>query len=215
MTSQMQKTKIVFVDSRVENYQLLLAGIDPAAEVIILHPNQDGIEQITAVLSQRQTIESLHIISHGEAGSLQLGNTELNSNNLHHYASTIEQWQIALTENADLLLYGCNIATGNLGQSFVANLAQLTQADIAASTNLTGAATLGGNWDLEFTTGTIETNLPFTQTALNDYTGILPKPATQFKTEVVASDQNISYTAPGANNPSQNYTLNFGVNNKF
>ena len=208
MTSQIQKTEVVFIDSRVENYQTLLEGLNPAAEVVLLDPNQDGIEQITADLSQRQNLESLHIISHGEAGSLQLGNTELNSNNLSQYASNFEQWQNALTANADLLLYGCNVATDSLGQSFVTNLAQLTQADLAASTDLTGNVALGGNWTLEFSTGTIEADLAFDAASLNRYNGILAQPATNFVIEPRPSVEKYTYIRPGANDPAQ-YTMAF------
>ena len=45
------------------------------------------------------------------------------------------------------------------GQSLVQELAQLTRADVAASTDLTGAAALGGDWDLEVRRGAIETRI--------------------------------------------------------
>jgi hypothetical protein len=37
----------------------------------------------------------------------------------------------------------------------------LTGADVAASVDDTGHAQLGGNWDLEFTTGSVETGVVF------------------------------------------------------
>ncbi|HAO12691.1 MAG TPA: hypothetical protein DCQ51_16350, partial [Planktothrix sp. UBA8407] len=85
---------------------------------------------------------------------------------LNQYAKQFQQWQTGLSENADILLYGCNLASGSLGQSFVTNLSQLTQADIAASNDLTGNTALGGNWALEVQTGNIETALSFSQNAI-------------------------------------------------
>ena len=62
----------------------------------------------------------------------------------------------ALTDSGDILLYGCNVAAGDAGQSFIEALAQYTRADIAASTDLTGASSLRGDWVLEASTNPIE-----------------------------------------------------------
>ena len=45
-------------------------------------------------------------------------------------------------------------ADAELGQAFVADLAALTGADVAASSDATGDAALGGDWELEIGTGT-------------------------------------------------------------
>ena len=62
----------------------------------------------------------------------------------------------ALSENADLLLYGCDFAGDEAGRALTDSIAELTGADVAASTDLTGHADLGGDWDLEYRTGQIE-----------------------------------------------------------
>ena len=45
------------------------------------------------------------------------------------------------------------------GEQFVNQLALLTNADVAASDDLTGHVKLGGDWDLEYQTGNIESDL--------------------------------------------------------
>lgn len=62
----------------------------------------------------------------------------------------------SLSSNADILLYGCNFAEGNVGLAAVNTLSQLTGADIAASDDLTGNGDLGGDWQLEVISGSIE-----------------------------------------------------------
>ena len=62
----------------------------------------------------------------------------------------------AMTADGDVLVYGCDVAAGDVGQQFVAALAASTDADIAASTDITGAASPGGNWDLEAHVGDAE-----------------------------------------------------------
>lgn len=42
---------LLFIDGSVSDYQSLITGVE-ADQVIILNPNQDGIQQITSVLEQ-------------------------------------------------------------------------------------------------------------------------------------------------------------------
>jgi predicted cupin superfamily sugar epimerase len=105
------------------------------------------------VLANRSDIASVHIVSHGAEGSLQLGASTINSDNLQAYSNSLQQWASALTADADILLYGCDVASGETGEAFVQQLSQLTGADVAASDDLTGSAALGGDWDLEVKNG--------------------------------------------------------------
>ncbi len=52
------------------------------------------------------------------------------------------------------MLYGCDVAKGDAGASFVNQLAKATGADVAASTNDTG---VHGDWALEYHSGAVET----------------------------------------------------------
>lgn len=62
-----------------------------------------------------------------------------------------------LTASGDILLYGCDVAQGYLGQEFIDLLANTTSADIAASDDATGSYISSANFNLEATTGTVET----------------------------------------------------------
>src|SRR4028118_421435 len=110
MTPQKNASKLIFIESNVEDYQSLISGISPNAEVIILDETLDGIEQITERLAIEQNIEAIHIISHGSPGAVQLGAYTLNSSNIENFAPGLKQWRKALTKGADILLYGCNVA---------------------------------------------------------------------------------------------------------
>ncbi|MEH2043186.1 DUF4347 domain-containing protein [Nostoc sp.] len=164
---------LLFVDKSVTDYQQLLAGVTPGTEIHVLEPGQDGVTQITNTLLGRQNIASLHIVSHGEAGGVDFGSSALNSIDLPQYAAQLKTWSKALTNDADILFYGCNVAQGQLGQTFVQNISQVTGADVAASDNLTGNSSLGGDWNLEVATGAIETSPIFSTDVLNSYKGTL------------------------------------------
>ncbi|BAU44230.1 Ig-like domain-containing protein [Leptolyngbya sp. O-77] len=172
MPSITSQPTVVFIDAATPDYQTLIAGIHADADVYVLSAELDGIQQITDSLTGRNNVSSVHIISHGSAGNLQLGSAVLNGDTLAHYNTFLQSWSAALTDNADILLYGCNIADGE-GSAFVDQLAEITGANLAASTNPTGSAAYGGDWTLEYTTGNIEAPTPFSAESLRNYSGIL------------------------------------------
>ncbi len=148
--------EIIFIDAIVADLQQYITS-HPNADVVLLDANRDGVEQIAAVLAGRTGIESVHIISHGSAGNISLGNASLNLTGVQgQYADELATIKAALSENADILIYGCNVAEGQAGQAFAIALATSTGADIAASTDLTGAIKLGGDWNFETQTGFID-----------------------------------------------------------
>jgi len=163
------RLEILFVDPSVEGHESLSAGLRASAPADVnlliyeLDPNRNGLEQISEVLTefQKETIpvDGLHIVSHAAPGQMRLGDTQLNTQSLSadtSVAETLESWKEYLSEEADILLYGCDLADGEIGWEFVQNLADLTGADVAASTDATGAEHLGGNWVMESSTGLIE-----------------------------------------------------------
>ncbi|MBD0341271.1 MAG: DUF4347 domain-containing protein, partial [Microcoleus sp. Co-bin12] len=164
---------MVFVDSAVEDWQSLAVGVKAGTEVILVDRARDGIEQIAEALQSRKGIESVHIISHGESGSLQLGQTRLNSDNLETYRDSLKRWFSSsvnsLQNRFEILLYGCNVAAGKKGEAFVQKLSKLTKANIAASADITGSAQKGGNWVLEYATVAIKTGLAIEPEVMANY----------------------------------------------
>jgi Domain of unknown function (DUF4347)/Bacterial Ig domain len=159
---------LLFIDSSVTGADTWMK--QPGA--YLLDPGRDAIAQISQVLAGLKDVASVQIVSHGRSGGLFLGQDWVDVAALQNRASEIRQWQSALTQDADILLFGCEVAAGSLGQDFVAVLAQLSGADVAASDDLTGNQALGGDWDLEVQTGAIE-SLALFQTEQSDYEGIL------------------------------------------
>ncbi|WP_288378110.1 DUF4347 domain-containing protein [uncultured Massilia sp.] len=147
---------IVFIEADVSDYQSLLAGLPPDAEVHVLDPRQDGLALMAQVLEGRSGIAALHVLSHGREGAVSLGSLQLGSANLAEHGADLALIGAALAPDADILLYGCDIGAGTDGAAFVDALARATGADVAASSDPTGAVALGGNWILETASGTVE-----------------------------------------------------------
>ena len=155
--------ELILVDAGVADSDQFLAEVleanpDSMFEIRFLDSDQDGIEQISQLLSAEDAqYSAIHIISHGDEGEVVLGNSSLTADNLNQYVDQLAGWADALTEDADLLFYGCDLAGNAEGESFIESISAVTGADVAASDDLTGAAELGGDWDLELNVGTIET----------------------------------------------------------
>ncbi len=150
------KRVITFVDASLPDYKGLTGGRPGESEVIVLDPARDEFQQITEALAGRSGIMAIEIFSHGSSGALLLGSTRVDDLWLKGHAEQLTAWSQALSADADLLLYGCNVAEGVTGLEFVQDLAELTGADVAASTDLTGSSELWGNWTLEMRSGPIE-----------------------------------------------------------
>ncbi|MCP4767153.1 MAG: BspA family leucine-rich repeat surface protein, partial [Gammaproteobacteria bacterium] len=209
--AEQRSSEIVFVDEGVDNYQQLVDDLRNNAdsnrniEVVVLDRDQDGIEQISAVLQDRDDLDAVHIISHGSDGSVQLGNTTLDAYTLEQNNPNIALWANAFAETGDILIYGCNLAESEVGQSLIRELGELTLTDVAASDDRTGHASLGGDWELERQVGTIETEQAFSAGLQQSWAGTLSTPyvshETQNSVQETKSDQNwgqtFSYTSGG------------------
>ncbi|MCG8564329.1 MAG: DUF4347 domain-containing protein, partial [Desulfobacterales bacterium] len=169
--------ELILINGDVSEFDTLVQGLmsrDGAlAEVVILDGDQDGLAQVTDILSTQSDLSAIHIISHGRAGAVELGNTELTQAVIQQNPWAFSAWANALSETGDILFYGCNLAENESGKEFIQAVAQATGADIAASQDLTGHGTLGGDWDLEYHAGRIDTRPLATDTAVSDWQGTL------------------------------------------
>ncbi len=167
--------QLIFVDAALAGDAALIATLRQQAaasdglEIVVLDASTDGLSQIGTVLESRRNLAAVHILSHGSAASLELGNAVLDRTSLPARAAELSIWAQSFAPGGDILLYGCNVADGEWGLAFVDSLATLTGLDLAASADATGAAALGGNWVLEASRGVIEAD----SLAVAAYAGLL------------------------------------------
>lgn len=159
---------VVFIDTAVSNWLSLQSSFSGRSDtrIYLIDSSRDGIGQMADVLAGYQNLDSVRVFSHGSEGVLGLGSTRLDNGALGQYASQLLEIGGALSEDGDILLYGCDVAGSSSGQAFVQSLALLTRADVAASDDVTGA---GGDWVLEYQSGEIDDDWRGAQ----DYQGAL------------------------------------------
>ncbi|WP_169216585.1 FG-GAP-like repeat-containing protein [Brasilonema sp. UFV-L1] len=169
--SLVKSQEIVFIDKNLEDYHLLVNGVTPGIEVIVLDGQADGVAQITTALQARPQMSSIHIVAHGTPGCLYLGNSQLSLDTLDQYSAQLQTW-FSLCSNPQLHLYGCQVAAGDAGAEFLSQLHELTGASIAASQKRVGNAARGGSWQLQQHIGEGEVTSAFTPELMQSYSGV-------------------------------------------
>ena len=198
-----QRVELVFVDTGVDDYETLVDDLRASSsesrtlDVFLLDANRDGVEQISEILTDYQGVDAIHVVSHGTEGAVQLGDAWLSGETLGDYEHSLAGWSDALSREADLLFYGCDLAAGESGEALVGSIAKLTGADVAASEDLTGAEALGGDWELEYRAGEIETQIALSTQAREEYLAVLEAALSSdaaYLTTQLAFEQNTGQT---------------------
>ncbi|MGY0747215.1 SwmB domain-containing protein, partial [Azospirillum argentinense] len=164
--------QIAVIDTALSGWRDLQAGLPSGMEAVLIGEGRDGVAAMAQALAGRQGVRALHVLCHGFEGGLQLGTARLDEAALTARAAELAAIGACLADDGDILLYGCNVASGH-GESFLDALADITGAAMAASRTPTGAADLGGDWDLAWTRGTPRTEA----LRIDQYRGVLAAPS--------------------------------------
>ncbi|HEX5358260.1 MAG TPA: DUF4347 domain-containing protein, partial [Aquabacterium sp.] len=207
--------EVAFVDASLpdakELADLLQKQVDANRTLSIywINANSDGVKQISDVLATLKDVDAVHILSHGSDGNLQLGNATLNAQTLSQYAGDLASWHKSLSQDADLMLYGCDLAQDASGQQVVNDIQLLTGANVAASTDLTGDSSQGGDWVLEYQLGQINTGVALDVWHQTDWHGLLATYTVTNTSDSGAGSLRAAITS--ANGNAGTDTINFNI----
>ena len=201
--TEQARVELVVIDPSAENHEQLVADLqsqeDRLFEILVLNPREDGIAQITDALQDMRDVSAIHLVSHGEDGEVLLGATVLSKDTVQRYAAEMVTWQQSLTADADLLIYGCDLAASEDGIELTNSLNVLLGTDIAASDDDTGAAVFGGDWQLEHHVGEVETDVAFTSQLQDSWMGLL---------NVTVDNTSVGTAGAGSSSDTNSHTTN-------
>jgi Domain of unknown function (DUF4347)/FG-GAP-like repeat len=163
------ETLVVF-DERVSDIDILTQALLPGAVGFTIDSTTDSLELITELLATTAA-KHLAIVAHGEPGVVHLGKYPLDLKQLQLNSHKLQQWGVK-----EISLYSCDVAQGDIGRDLIYQLSELTGAKVSAAATKTGSAALGGNWDLNVTTGVIRSPDLFDSKILDTYQAILILP---------------------------------------
>jgi hypothetical protein len=164
--------EVAFIDTAVKDWETLRDSLKPDVEVVLIDSTRDGLAQVAESLEGRSDISAIHILSHGFEGGIFLGSSRINVDTLNGSQALLSTIGSALSQDGDILLYGCDVTQG-AGEAFAVRLSELTGADVAASSDDTGAVGKGGDWLLETKVGTVDTDTVLSSTAIESWDGLM------------------------------------------
>ncbi|MGN6315471.1 DUF4347 domain-containing protein, partial [Trinickia sp.] len=171
--AQTTDKQVVFINSNVADLQTLVAGLPAGTQYVVLDSTKDGLVQIEQYLQEHPGVSAIHLVSHGVAGEFQVGSTWINEADLSTYSAEFAQIGASMKAGGDFLIYGCDVAGNADGKALVQQISSISGLNVAASTDATGAATLGGDWTLEYDAGTVHTGVIFSAASEQNYDHVL------------------------------------------
>ncbi|WP_426442478.1 DUF4347 domain-containing protein [Bradyrhizobium genosp. P] len=142
------KREIAFIDRGIDDLETLIAGLRPDVEPILLSNDEPAPRQMARAVQGREGLEAIHVIAHGRPGEVSFGAGALSVETIAEHSDDLGQLGLRIG-NGELQLWTCQTAQGERGAAFVHTLARLAGAQVAASTQLVGAAAMGGQWALD------------------------------------------------------------------
>jgi hypothetical protein len=165
--------EIAFIDPAATEPERLLQHLRPDVKGIVLEPTTGAIVQIAHALEGQSGLNTIHVIAHGRPGQVCFGQGPLSIETLDQQAKHLAVIGRALGDDGQLMLWSCQTGRGSLGSSFVDALARAIDADVAAATDLVGAAARGGSWELDCGSAAVDARPPLTSDGVANYTGLL------------------------------------------
>ncbi|MBP0018893.1 MAG: CHAT domain-containing protein [Cyanobacteria bacterium SBLK] len=177
-----------FIDERADDPHRLLYGGEAGTISTLVTARENGIsfvtEKLTEIDAEGGEIEAVNIVAEGNQGYFWLGNALVTAETVAEggiYREQLQTWGQSLSSNAvtehgrsaDILLYSCLTALEAAGEGLANQIASATGVDVAASIDITGSNSYQGDWDLEYRTGAIEAQNPFTPETLEQWEGKL------------------------------------------
>ena len=173
ISSGVNTRELIIIDEAVPEQHRFYQNLPAHALVAKISSQQDGWQQLVDILSQHQHLSAVHLVSHANDGELKLGNSLVNTERLHQEIDSFATFNQAIKPGGDILFYGCDLASTQQGEEFLALIKNNTHTDVAASNDPTGHFEQGGDWELEIHKGDIEAKQPFSEKALADFTHTL------------------------------------------
>lgn len=145
---------LVVLDAGVHEGGRLAGSFADAAATVVIGSGDDLFASVGSALERVGDVSAIHLVSHGSPGRFSLGGTTFDAAGIDQWDDGLVAWNRLAGPGADLYLWGCDVAGGD-GASLVDSIHTVSGFGVAASTDATGPARLGGDFDLEYVLGDV------------------------------------------------------------
>ncbi|MDP5254635.1 Ig-like domain-containing protein, partial [Vibrio sp. HB161653] len=151
-----QSQQLYVIDASLPDLNAIEEQIPDGSQILYISANESGVDLLSDFLTDNGAdYSAVHILTHASSeGSFELGTDSINQDTiLSLYHEQLQNWSQSLSSDADVFIYGCDLAQSEAGQNTLLALSNVLSADIAASDDTTG---VDGDWDLEYILGEVE-----------------------------------------------------------
>jgi hypothetical protein len=173
LSAQAEGNIVVVISPELPAVDVLINEMHPDSRVVFFNAAEDPVSVITNALKANAPVSALHILTEASSGTLLFPGDNITTDTLLASEEMLGAWKQYFALHGDILLYGCELAKGDAGMTFIRNLAVLTGLDIAASEDMTGSSREHGDWKLEVRSGNIESRLAVSRNIFEVYPTIL------------------------------------------
>jgi collagen type VII alpha len=125
--------EIAFIDPAVFDPHVLLAGLRPGVEPILLNAAEPAPKQMVRTLAGYRNLAAIHVIAHGAPGRVSFAAGGWSAETLADQAEDFAAIGQALDEGGELQLWSCAAGSGAEGEALVARLTEVTGAMVVAA----------------------------------------------------------------------------------
>ncbi|MCS6905699.1 MAG: DUF4347 domain-containing protein [Bacteroidia bacterium] len=143
--------KIVVISQDIEDLATILEHLSSDAQIVFFDPLLDTPEEViekivTISKLENREISILAFLGQGQEQGMWIGNQLIHLYNLSNFTAAFTSLKQVLAEGAYLYFYGSYFQDAEEGGTFLNTLAQLLDAKVYTSVNITGR---DGDWVLE------------------------------------------------------------------
>lgn len=173
---------VLVISSNIQDPDTLAAAAKDDVLVIRYDANNTGVDDLAKMIHNAlggKKADSIAFATHDgntDTAEIRLTSVDVTSQDtLLHDAKQQAFWKSVgsdLSDKGRIDLLACNVTADHAGEQFVTNLEGITGKHVAASSDITGNASFGGNWILE--TGNVDLkNVYFDDHKIDSYDGTL------------------------------------------
>ena len=134
------KSELLFIDPSVPDINIIVKGLRPEVDAVLLTAERPVASQMAAHLAGREDLDVIHIMAHGSPGRVHFAAGDWSLETLARQESGLRQIGQALGEGAELRLWSCEVGKGEEGAAFTAALSRLVGAPVASAEGRVGHA---------------------------------------------------------------------------
>ncbi len=146
---------LIFIDSAVRDAAAFRRSLTSGSDLYVLKAGSDPFKQMSDISAAYHGLKNISVMSHATPGKISLSGMDYDVEALRQHGLDLARVGASMSDGADILFYGCDLAEGSAGRELINAIAALTGRDVAASDNTTGHKLFGGDWALEYATGPV------------------------------------------------------------